>query len=57
MKIKIEDLLFTILMIAIGILIYKLTYSKTLASFPFIIILFYLLENREIFLRKKEEKI
>jgi hypothetical protein len=57
MKIKFDELLFIVLMIVIGILIYKLTYSKTLTFFPFIILLFYLLENKETFLRRKEEKI
>ncbi len=56
MKEKISDILIIIIFILIGIITYKITYSKTLASFSFIILIFYLLENKEKLFRKKEDK-
>ncbi|BFI73360.1 hypothetical protein YN1_3470 [Nanoarchaeota archaeon] len=54
MKEKLSYILFIILLVIIAGIIYKISYSKTLAFIPILILIIYLLENRDKIFAKKE---
>ena len=54
MREKLFHILFIVLLIMVAGIIYKISYSKTLAFIPILILIFYLLENRDKIFTKKE---